>query len=114
MTGKFASPLVSNGLIAGITMALMTIATPAMADTTLLTSQVSISTANLDLGTPHGRQMLERRINAAIGNMCGAPVFGDRDESDLLRACRDEARAAVQPQVTAAVSRANLTVASAR
>ena len=114
MTGKFASPLVSNGLIAGMTMALMTIATPAMADTTLLTSQVSVSTTNLDLGTLHGRQMLERRISAAISTMCGAPVFGDRAEADLLRACRDEARAAVQPQVKAVVSRANMTVASAR
>ena len=114
MTGKFASPLVSNGLIAGMTMVLMTIATPAMADTTLLTSKASISTTNLDLGTPQGRQVLERRINTAISDMCGAPVFGDSDQADARRACRDEARAAVQPQVNAMVNRASLTVASAR
>lgn len=114
MTGKFASPLVNNGLLVGMTMALMTIAAPAMADTPLLTDQVSISTANLDLASPQGRQMLERRVNAAISAMCGTPVFGDRDEAEALRACREEARAAVQPQVKAVLGRANVTVASAR
>jgi UrcA family protein len=114
MSGKFASPLVTNGLLAGMTMALMTIAAPAMADTPLLTDQVSISTANLDLATPHGRAVLERRVNAAINAMCGAPVFGSRDEAEALQACRDEARAAAQPQVKAVLSRASVTVASAR
>jgi UrcA family protein len=114
MTGKFASPLVTNGLLAGMTMVLMTIAAPAMADTHLLNDQVSISTTNLDLATPRGRQMLERRVNAAILTLCGAPVFGDRDEAAALRACREEARSAVQPQVKAMLNRANVTVASAR
>ena len=58
--------------------------------------------------------MLERRVNAAIGTLCGAPVFGDRDEAEALRACREEARSAVQPQVKAMLNRANVTVASAR
>ncbi len=114
MTGKIASPLVTNGLLAGMTMALMTIAAPAMADTPLLTEQVSISTNNLDLTTPRGRQMLEHRVNAAIGTLCGAPVFGDHDEAEALRACRAAARTSVQPQVQAILNRANVTVASAR
>lgn len=114
MTGKFASPLVTNGLLAGMTMALLTIAAPAMADTPLLTEQVSISTANLDLATPHGRQKLERRINTAISDLCGAPVFGARDDAETLRACREAARTAVQPQVQAMLNRASVTVASAR
>ena len=113
MTGKFASPLVANGLLAGMTMALVTIAAPAMADTPLLTDKVSISTANLDLATPRGRQMLERRVNAAIGTLCGAPIFGSRDEADALRACREAARTDVQPQVKAMLTRASVTVASA-
>jgi UrcA family protein len=114
MTGKFASPLVTNGLLAGMTMALMTIAAPAVADTQFLTDQVSISTANLDLATPRGRQMLERRVNSAIGTLCGAPVFGDRAEAEALRACREATRTAVQPQVKAMLDRASVTVASAR
>ena len=114
MAGKFASPLVTNGLMAGMTMALMTIAAPAMAGTPLLNDQVSVSTANLDLSTPQGRQMLERRVNAAVSSLCGAPVFGDRAEAEALRACREEARSAVQPQVKAMIGRANVTVASAR
>ena len=114
MAGKFASPLVTNGLMAGVTVVLMTIAAPAMAGTPLHSDQVSITTANLDLATPQGRQMLERRVNAAVNSLCGAPVFGDRAEAEALRACRDEARSAVQPQVKAMIGRANVTVASAR
>jgi UrcA family protein len=114
MTGKFASPLVTNGLVAGMAMALMTIATPAMANTPLLNDQVSISTANFDLATPHGRQMLERRVNTAISNLCGAPVFGGRAEAEALRACREEARTAVQSQVKAMLGNDSVTILSAR
>jgi len=114
MAGKFASPLVTNGLLAGMTMALMTIATPAMADTPLQTEKVLVSIAYLDLASPKGRNILERRVNAAINTLCGTPVFGDRAEAEALQACRDEARAAAQPQIKAILSRASVTVASAR
>lgn len=114
MAGKFASPLVNNGLLAGMTMALMTIAAPAMADPQLLTTRISISTDNLDLNTQQGRQVLDRRVKTAINNMCGAPTVGDRDEAAELRACRAEAYAAVQPQLQAALNRASVSVASTR
>ncbi len=114
MTGKFASPLVSNGLLAGMAMALMTIATPAMADTPLQTHKVLVSIANLDLSSPQGRNILERRVNAAINTLCGTPVFGDRAEAEALQECRDEARAAAQPKIKEILSRASVTVASAR
>jgi hypothetical protein len=61
-----------------------------------------------------GRADFDARVNAAVSTLCGAPVFGDRDEAEALRACREEALSAVQPQVKAMLGRANVTVASAR
>lgn len=45
------------------------------------------------------RRNLEQRINLAARNVCGEPVTGSKEEADLIRACRTEARAMGMAQV---------------
>lgn len=99
MTGTFLRPLVAA--------ALLSISIPALAEPAFSTAQVRVDTSGIDLTSAAGRQTLERRINTAISAMCGAPVFGTRDEADALRACRTEARAAAEPQRRMAIAQAN-------
>lgn len=67
--------------------------------------RVRVSYAGLDLADPEGRRILERRINAAIDEVCpsnAGSVIGRRYD----RECREQAIAGVEPQVNAAVARA--------
>lgn len=105
---KFSAPRAVIGA------ALILAATGATASQSWSTGRVAVSTTGLNLTTAAGRVALDRRVDAAIAAMCGAPVFGTRDEADALRECRIEARAAVTPQVDQMVSRAGVTMASSR
>ena len=57
----------------------------------------TISYTDLDLSTAAGRTRLERRINAAVREVCGeaAPTF-DLARRRAVRDCIDETRANVQ------------------
>lgn len=94
MTGIFVRPLVLAA-----TAGLMAIAAPAVAAPAYEDASVSINLSGIDLASVSGRQTLDRRVENAITAICGAPVFGTRDEAEELRACRTETRAAVAPQV---------------
>ena len=110
MNGKIKLPIVA----AGIAAAFLSFSAPASADQGFLSSTVVVNYQDVDLATTKGRQMLDRRVEAAISSMCGQPIFATRDEAELLAACRVEARAAVTPQLQQAKSRANVNMASAR
>lgn len=93
---------------------LMLAASAAAASPGWSTGRAAVSTAGIDLTTVAGRAMLDRRVDAAIAAMCGAPVFGTRDEADALCECRAEARAATTPAVNRMIARAGVTMASSR
>lgn len=78
------------------------------------TGRVTVSTAGLDLTSAAGRVAFDRRIDAAIAAMCGAPALFTRDEADALSECRAEARAAAVPEMKRVVTRAGTTLASNR
>lgn len=107
MRGFFSRPLVLATAAAAMLMA-----APATAAQGFSTAKVTVDYSGLNLASQSGRDALDNRIDAAIRTMCGAPVFGTRDEAEALRACRIEARTAVEPQVQTILARANVTVAS--
>lgn len=110
MNGKIKLPIV----ISGIAAAVISFTAPALADPAFDSSKTVVNYQDVDLSTQKGRLLLDRRVDNAISTMCGQPVFGTRDEAEMLDACRVEARAAVTPQLEQAISRANVTVASVR
>ena len=76
------------------------------------TGQVMIHYGDLDLATARGQVKLQARIDNAIDDMCGAPVFGSADEAELLKACRIEARANAEPKLRAILASAAPQVAT--
>ncbi|PZN96075.1 MAG: hypothetical protein DCF31_04665 [Alphaproteobacteria bacterium] len=96
--------MTANRLLPLLAGAMMALSAPVIASPT--SDSVRIDTSSIDLGSADGRQLLERRVDRAISALCGAPVFGTRDEADELRACRNEHRAAVEPQLRAVLARA--------
>jgi UrcA family protein len=88
------------------------LALPVMAHGEFSKAQIHVGYRGLDLASAAGREVLDRRLEAAIRRMCGAPVLATRDEAEALGACRDEARAAVKPQVDKIVAGAVTRVAA--
>lgn len=108
MNGNNILPIVAAGLAAAILMA----TSPATAETQFWTGKVIVDYKGVDLTTQRGRQQLDRRVDAAIGTLCGQPIFGTREEAEALRECRSEARAAAEPQIQAIVASATTKVAT--
>jgi UrcA family protein len=106
MTGTTIRPLVAAALLA--------LAAPAFAEPAYSNAKVTIDASGIDLTSATGRQALDRRVQNAINAICGAPVYGTREEAEDLRTCRSETRATVQPQVQAMLLRANVTVSENR
>lgn len=67
---------------------------------------VSVSYAELNLASAKGRQLLERRIAAAAGQVCAFGGIQDLSRATQAKACRSDAIARVQPQFDAAVNAA--------
>lgn len=99
MYRKFLLPIVGVGLA----IALASSATSAMAEPANSTVRVAIDYSGMDLTSVQGRRDLDRRVNLAIEGICGQPMFGTRDEAEVLRQCRREIRAAVEPQIATAL-----------
>ena len=66
-----------------------------------------VSYADLDLTRQTGRQVLERRVAAAIREVCGAPVTKPLAEAAHQRACAATALQNAQAQVWRAVDLAH-------
>ena len=108
--GKFALPIVAIG----VAMAFGTIAAPVMADTVAGGPRVTIDYRGVDLTSASGRETLDRRVNTAIDEICGQPVYGTRDETSVLRQCRREMRARIEPMVATALVSASARSTSPR
>ncbi|RYE04510.1 MAG: UrcA family protein [Sphingomonadales bacterium] len=63
--------------------------------------QVKVRHADLDLGTPAGRAMLDRRIAAATETVCGSYAGVSAEESFAIDDCRARAKADVRRQLAA-------------
>ncbi len=93
MTHRTKNRLLNTALLACI--ATLNLA-PALGEQ-LPTARVLVS--DLDLSTPHGQQRLERRISAALEQVCPAPTSlsqRSRAGSRELAACRSAATHGVQ------------------
>lgn len=65
-----------------------------------------VSYVGLDLTSPEGLRILERRVNAAIDDVCGRYEARELWRRRGLRDCREDAIAGVTPQIEYAVDRA--------
>lgn len=70
----------------------------------------AISYADLNLATPEGQAVLERRITTALEDICGTNEVrtGTRLRSSESRQCLKEARANAKKQVAAILERRGL------
>ncbi|WP_299195823.1 UrcA family protein [uncultured Erythrobacter sp.] len=86
--------------IATATLGLAFTASPAFADPAELPHQ-AISIAGLDLATPEGQRMLDRRIDRAAREVCQVDNIrtGTRIRSQEAQRCFAKARASAQQQV---------------
>ncbi len=108
MTKNFKMPIVAS-IAAAV---LVTISAPVLAEPSLSTDRISVSYDDIDISTAHGQVQLQNRIKVAIRDLCGEPAFGTRDEAEMLRQCRDEAHANVEPQLRAILNATSVKVAS--
>ena len=86
--------------------AAMCLVAPVAAQTTAV--HVPVSSAGLDLATPHGMAALDRRIWRAAEKACGPVSSLDLVGSNVARRCATRAAAAARPQrdrLVAAVAR---------
>ena len=56
---------------------------------------------DLNLASPHGRAVLDRRVKAAIVDVCGDPGAQDLHLLAMQKACQRKARAAADAQLLA-------------
>ena len=108
MIKNFRMPIV----VGAVAAMLLSISTPAMAEPYLTTGKINVDYRDLDLSSATGQVRLQNRVDVAIRDLCGAPVFGTRDEAEMLKICRDEARANAVPQVRSIVAAASTKFAS--
>lgn len=106
MTGRFYRPL------AGLGAALALLGAVPVHAQDHYSARINVDYRGLDLATPAGRRTLDARVASAIRGLCGEAVLGTRIEAEALDACRDEARAAVQPQLRTAIARATTVAAN--
>lgn len=77
-------------------------ATPAVAET----MSVPVSFAGLDLTSPNGKSILDRRIDHAARVICGTPDIRDIKAMMAAGKCRAETVALAQPRVAIAIAAA--------
>ncbi len=80
--------------------------TPALAAALTETASVSVRHADLDLTTPAGQEVLERRIDTAARRLCrvGEVTTGTRIASPESAECYRKAKRSVHDAVTAAIT----------
>ena len=66
---------------------------------------IEVSYADLDLGVPAGRDVLDRRIADAAAQLCGSFRSVELGWAAAVQACRAETIALTQPQRNAAIGR---------
>ena len=71
-----------------------------------------IHLADLDLSSPAGRTMLDRRVARALEAACGSYFQASPEETREIDACRKQGLAEVRPAVVTAIARAEAETAS--
>ncbi len=91
-------------VFAAAAASLALIASPALADTSEASRNVSI--AGLDLATPEGQRLLDQRIETAARAVCAAnrSRTGTRIQGREVRECVKAARTSARSQVAAAIA----------
>lgn len=91
--------------LAAATIGLAVTATPAFADGTVVRT-TKVSTAGLDLATPEGQEMLDRRVQSAAREVCGfnEARTGTRLKLQSSRTCYAKALNSAKDQVAAVVA----------
>ena len=91
--------------LATAALGLAVTATPALAGPAVSQS-VSVSTAGLDLASPEGQKMLDKRVKAAAREVCGIEgvTRGSRIKSLNARSCYRKAVAGAKRQTAALIA----------
>lgn len=110
MTGNIKLPIVASTIAA----IFMSISAPVAAEPSFSTDQVRINVSDIDLSSARGQVKLQNRVDAAIHDLCGTPVFGTREEAEMLQQCRADARANAEPKVRMLIENAPQRIASTR
>ena len=76
------------------------VAVPAMAQAP---EGIAVFYADLNLANSAGRNVLDRRIASAAGQLCGQATLADLGYSAAVQACLDATIASVQPQRDAVI-----------
>lgn len=108
MTRNFKIPVVASTVAA----VLISIGAPVMAEPSFSTGRINVDYRDIDLSTANGQVKLQNRMDAAVHELCGAPVFGTREEDEMLKQCRDDARANAEPQIRSILTAASMKYAS--
>jgi len=93
----------STPAILAAVLAATAFTTPAIA----ADDQVHVRYTDLDLNTPAGQATLDRRIDKAVKELCGADetIVGTRLPSREAQACFDRTKASVREQVAQNIAR---------
>ncbi|MXP42282.1 UrcA family protein [Altererythrobacter soli] len=93
-----------RSLITVFTAAILAnVAVPAMAQDERV---VAVSLRDLNLATPEGRQVMERRIAAAVNTVCGEAYRGSVQQGRAVAECRERAAADAKRQANRAIAMA--------
>ena len=75
-------------------------------------TNISVRTHDIDLSTPAGADMLQRRVETGVRSACGPVEFVAGDEARALTACRTAARQSAEPQLRRALAAGSLRMAA--
>lgn len=91
--------------IAAAAVGLAVTATPALAGNSIVQT-IEVTAAGLDLSTPEGQRMLDKRVEAAARNVCGVESVstGTRIRSLNERTCYQKALAGAKRQIATLVA----------
>jgi UrcA family protein len=91
--------------LAAAALGLAVTATPAFADNSVVRS-TQVSTAGLDLATPEGQEMLDRRVQSAAREVCGfnEARTGTRLKLQSPRSCYVRALNSAKDQVAIVIA----------
>jgi UrcA family protein len=94
-------------ILTALTLAAAVCATPALAQDVV---SIKVSYSDLNLNSTAGAAILQRRIDAAVAQICGTVDTFDLRRSALVAQCRREVSAAPYDQSRQAVAKARQTV----
>lgn len=105
MITRIVLPALAPALI--LALGLAVVAAPAAAQISVAQPTASVRYDDLDLTKTAGRDVLKRRLDRAVRNVCGTLPSRNLKEMASYKACIADARASYQGQVELALNNAN-------